>query len=298
MPIYTIILIEVFMSIWPEDLKNIRNLLKAPLLEADEERELLSRWSEKQDKKALEKIISSHVRMVVSMAHKSRSYNCSVTDLVQEGIAGLVEAANRFDSSKDVRFSVYGRIWAKLYMRNYVFNNWSLVKISGKVEHRNLFFNWNRLRSTSSLASDNVTKEEEDHILSELDVKEKDITYLAQRLSGPDISIDAPVSDSNQTTWAYCLSDDQAPQEDDLLKNFDYQAIRSNLNDALTILNPQEQTILKNHWLATPPQSLAEISKNMNMSKEGVRQIEKRAMRKLKPHLMHYAQSIQSFLDK
>ena len=113
-------------------------------------------------------------------------------------------------------------------------------------------------------------------MLSELDVKEKDITYLAQRLSGPDISIDAPISDANPTTWAYCLSDDQLPQEDDILKDFDYQTIRNNLDDALTILTTQEKDIVRSHWLATPPKSLAEISKTMNLSKEGVRQIEKK----------------------
>lgn len=278
------------------DLNGLYNVLSQPLLSENEEQELINRWLNQRDTESLNKLITAHIKMVVAMSVRMKRTHVSFMDLVYEGIAGITEAAHRFDPSKGARFSVYAKLWAKLYMRNYIFSNWSMVKISGKVEHRNLFFSWSRLRDATSLPSDSLSEEEIKRMTVELDVKPSDILYLESRFTSVDVSLDAPVSDDAQTTWVNCVSDSQAPNEDELLKHADHPNIKSALHDALTMLDEEERNIVQRHWLNTPPESLGEISQNLGLTKEHTRNIEKRALRKLKPFLMHHANNIHSYL--
>ena len=279
------------------DLGGLHAALQFPLLEEEDERTLVDNWIEYQDTESLNKLIVSHVKLVVAMAVKMRRPNMSFTDLVYEGIAGITEAAHRFDPSRGVRFSGYAKLWAKLYMRNYIFSNWSMVKIGGKVEYRNLFFSWSRLRDASSLSSDNISHEEMTRITAEMGVKTSDVMYLAGRFAGGDVSLDAPVSSEGSTTWLSVMSDAQAPDEDELLKQADFGCIQSALNDVLTMLTDEEREIVDCLWLRTPPESVAELSQRMGVTKESIRNVEKRALRKMKPHLMHYVNDIKAFLD-
>lgn len=278
------------------ELNGLHAALSVPILEEEDERALVHQWIESRDTESLNQLITAHVKLVVSMAMKMRRPHVSFSDLVYEGIAGITEAAHRFDPSKGVRFSGYAKLWAKLYMRNYIFGNWSVVKIGGKVEHRNLFFSWSRLRDAASLPSDALSQEEADRMSAELDVKPSDVEYLASRFAGGDVSLDAPIGDEGHATWLSCMSDTQAPGEDELLKEVDRIGIQSTLRDALGMLNTEEREIVVSHWLGSPPESITEMSQRMQVSKEHIRNVEKRALRKLRPYLMHYAKDIQSFL--
>lgn len=279
-----------------QDLNGLYEVLGQPILSEEEERQLVDLWLNQRDTGSLNKLITAHIKMVVAMSVRMKRTNVSFMDLVYEGIAGITEAAHRFDPSKGARFSVYAKLWAKLYMRNYIFSNWSMVKIGGKVEHRNLFFSWSRLRDASSLPSDSLTEEEITRMTTELDVKASDVLYLESRFAGMDVSLDAPVSGENQTTWVHYMGDSQAPGEDELLKRADHTAVKSALHDALTMLGDEERNIVQRHWLDTPPESLGEISHDLGLTKEHARNLEKRALRKLRPFLMHYANNIQSYL--
>lgn len=284
------------MSQHNQDLNGLYDALSHPILSEEEEQRLVTEWINKCDTDSLNKLIIAHVKMVVAMSVRMRRTHVSFMDLVYEGIAGITEAAHRFDPGKGARFSVYAKLWAKLYMRNYIFSNWSVVKIGGKVEHRNLFFSWSRLRDASSLPSDTITQTEIERMTTELDVKPSDVLYLASRFSGGDVSLDAPISAENPTTWINCVTDTQAPDEDALLKGIDHISIKSALDDALTTLADNERHIVQRHWLDTPPKSLGELSQDLGLSKEHIRNVEKRALRKLRPYLMHYANDIHSFL--
>lgn len=279
------------------ELNGLQAALSLPMLDEDNERILVKQWVHERDTESLNKLITSHVKLVVAMAAKMKRPHVSFADLVYEGIAGITEAAHRFDPEKGVRFSGYAKLWAKLYMRNYIFSNWSMVKIGGKVEHRNLFFSWSRLRNATSLACDAITEEETERMSTELDVKQADVLYLASRFAGGDVSLDAPIGGEGSMTWLNFMSDSQAPDEDELLKQVDHNIIQHALSDALTMLNAEEQEIVSCHWLQTPSESVNELSQRLGVSKEHVRNVEKRALRKLRPHLMHYLSDIKSFLD-
>lgn len=278
-----------------EELAGLHEALDLPLLSEEEEKNLIHRWVQSGDTNSLNKLIVSHTKLVVAMAFKMRRSSISLSDLIYEGIAGVTEAAHRFDPSKCVRFSGYAKLWAKLYMRNYIFENWSIVKIGGKVEHRNLFFSWGRLRDSSLLASDHLPKDEAERIALEMNAKAHDVMYLATRFSGGDVSLDAPVTSGTTTTWLNFISDSQALDEDDFLKQVDHSVIQHALRDALTMLTAEECKLIKRRWLDID-ETVVDDDQG-EVSKESLRNIEKRALRKLRPYLMYYANDIRAFLD-
>ena len=167
--------------------------MRAPYLERAEEHDLAVRWKETQDQHALHQITIAHMRLVISMASKFRHFGLSMGDLVQEGHVGLLEAAARFEPSRDVRFSTYATWWIRASMQDYVLRNWSIVRGGTSSAQKALFFNLRRLKARLSQGAGPLTdfairKE----ISAALGVSEDDVALMDSRLSGADTSLNAP----------------------------------------------------------------------------------------------------------
>ena len=171
--------------------------IAAPYLERDEEHALALRWKNQADEKAMHRLARAHMRLVIALAVRFRHYGLSLADLIQEGHVGLLEAAARFEPDRDVRFSTYATWWIRASMQNYVLHNWSIVRGGTSSAQKALFFNLRRLRAKLAQGGDSPTGTEVFSQIAEvLGVSRSDVEVMDARLSGPDVSLNAPVGDS------------------------------------------------------------------------------------------------------
>lgn len=266
----------------------IRAAMRAPYLSREEEHDLAVRWKEQGDQQALHQITTAHMRLVISMASKFRYFGLSTGDLIQEGHVGLLEAAARFEPDREVRFSTYATWWIRASMQDYILRNWSIVRGGTSSAQKALFFNLRRLRarlaqSAEPLPDDAIYRE----ISSALGVSEADVAMMDSRLSGPDTSLNTPVADESGSAdrMDFLISDDPLPDEiaEDVI---DIERRSEWLYDALGVLNPRELRIIKERRLQDEGATLESLGEKLGISKERVRQIETRAMEKLKSALV------------
>ncbi|GLS30423.1 RNA polymerase factor sigma-32 [Mesorhizobium albiziae] len=266
----------------------IRAAMKAPYLTREQEHELAVLWKEKGDQQALHEITTAHMRLVISMASKFRYFGLSTGDLVQEGHVGLLEAAARFEPDRDVRFSTYATWWIRASMQDYILRNWSIVRGGTSSAQKSLFFNLRRLRArlaqnSEPLPAGTLYRE----ISTALGVSEADVAMMDSRLSGPDTSLNAPVADDSGSSdrMDFLISDDPLPDEvaEDVI---DVERRSEWLYDALGVLNPRELKIIRERRLQDEGATLESLGEMLGISKERVRQIETRALEKLKSALM------------
>ena len=261
----------------------------ARYLERSEEHGLAVRWKDLHDQEALHQLTSSHMRLVISMAAKFRNYGLSMSDLIQEGHVGLLEAAARFEPEREVRFSTYATWWIRASIQDYILKNWSIVRGGTSSAQKALFFNLRRLRARLSQGNENrSTAELYGEIAQAIGVAVKDVATMDHRLSGPDTSLNAPVaSDDENSAGRMDFLVDSAPLPDEVAESRIDSDRRSRwLRQALTVLNPREQLIVRKRRLEEDTSTLEELGETLGISKERVRQIESRAMEKLKSSLI------------
>lgn len=266
----------------------IRAAMKAPYLAREEEHDLAVRWREEGDQQALHQITTAHMRLVISMASKFRYFGLSTGDLIQEGHVGLLEAAARFEPDRDVRFSTYATWWIRASMQDYILRNWSIVRGGTSSAQKALFFNLRRLRArltqgAEPLPDGAIYRE----ISSALGVSEEDVAMMDSRLSGPDTSLNAPVADDSGSAdrMDFLISEDPLPDEvaEDVI---DIERRTEWLYEALGVLNPRELKIIQERRLQDDGATLESLGTKLGISKERVRQIETRALEKLKSELV------------
>jgi len=267
----------------------IRNAMSAPYLEREEERDLAIRWKENKDQDALHRITASHMRLVISMAGRFRKFKLPMSDLVQEGYVGLLEAAARFDPDREVRFSTYASWWIRASMQDYILRNWSIVRGGTSSAQKSLFFNLRRLRS--KLAQEDETMSKADiyrEISTQLGVSATDVEFMDSRLSGSDSSLSASMNndESGTSTRMDFLVDDHPLQDEVVETTIDMERRVSWLHTALHALNERELHIIRERRLDDDGVTLEALGEKLGISKERVRQIESRAMEKLKLALL------------
>lgn len=266
----------------------VRAAMRAPYLKRDEERDLAERWRDKHDQQALNRITLSHMRLVIAMATKFRHFGLPVSDLVQEGHVGLLEAAARFEPERGVRFSTYATWWIRASMQDYILRNWSIVRGGTSSSQKALFFNLRRLRArlangTESLSGDALYKE----VSAALGVPEADVAMMDSRLSAPDSSLNAPLADESGSAERQDFLVDGEPLPDEVVGELiDLERRACWLNSVLSALNDRELRIIKQRRLREEGATLEELGLALGISKERVRQIEARAMEKLKAALI------------
>jgi RNA polymerase sigma-32 factor len=263
--------------------------MAAPYLERDEEYALACRWKHQADEKAMHELARAHMRLVIALAVRFRHYGLSLADLIQEGHVGLLEAAARFEPDREVRFSTYATWWIRAAMQNYILHNWSIVRGGTSSAQKALFFNLRRMRA--KLAQANGAAGDFDalcHIAGVLGVSYSDVECMDARLSGSDLSLNAPLGEDASAVpqdRMAMLVDDQPRPDEAVGLAIDTGRRRAWLREALDALSERERKILCARRLADEGATLEALGDRLGISKERVRQIENRAMEKLRAAL-------------
>ncbi|HSI39087.1 MAG TPA: RNA polymerase factor sigma-32 [Xanthobacteraceae bacterium] len=270
----------------------VRTAMREPFLARDEEHDLARRWAEARDTEALHKLIRSHMRLVLALAQRFRSYGLPMADLAQEGHVGLMEAATRFDPGRDVRFSTYATWWIRAAMQDYVLRNWSIVRGGTSSGQKALFFNLRRIRaqlerdhSESNAAGAAPTGTQmRQSIATAIGVRVEDVARMEMRLAGPDFSLNAPLgSDEPGGAERQDQLVDEGPLPDEQVSSdIDGERRSKWLQSALRALNEREMRVIRARRLAEEGTTLEALGARLGVSKERVRQIENRAIEKLR----------------
>ncbi len=260
----------------------IEEIHRIPLLEADEEFELARRSRQQEDRDAADRLVNSHLRLVVKVALSYRGYGLPIGDLVSEGNIGLMQAVERFDPDKGFRLATYAVWWIRAAIQQYIVRSNSLVKLGTTANQRKLFFNLRKAKSRISALDDGDMRPDQVELIAKrLGVSEQDVIEMNRRLSG-DVSLSAPVEESDSSSWQDLLADEAPSQERVLSDGEELAKGREALAEALALLNERERHIFVSRRLRDAPRKLEEIAGEFGVSRERVRQIEMRAFEKIR----------------
>ena len=270
-----------------------RDLLRAatvaPFLERNEERLLAVAWRERRDQTALHRLAGAHMRLVLALAARFRHYGLAVADLVQEGHIGLLEAAARFEPERDVRFSTYATWWFRASIQDYVLRNWSIVRGGTSSAQKALFFNLRRLRARLAQGSEKGNPSRAYQAIADtLGVSRADVELMDSRLGGGDASLNAQMVDAESSGASERMDFlvDERPLPDEMVEeSLDRDRRARWLTDALAVLNERELRIVRERRLSESLVTLESLGDELGISKERVRQIENRALGKLRKAL-------------
>ena len=256
-----------------------------PMLEADEEYMLARSFAERGDVDAAHKLVTSHLRLVAKIAMGYRGYGLPVADLISEGNLGMMHAVKKFDPDKGFRLATYAMWWIKASIQEYVLRSWSLVKIGTTASQKKLFFNLRRIKGQiGAIDRGDLKPEDVTHIADELNVSEKDVISMNQRMSGSDQSLNAPLATApgeEGGEWQDWLEDDRPDQEVLFAESEELDKRQALMAEAMQGLNEREVRIIEARRLAEPPLTLEELATEFGVSRERIRQIEVRAFEKL-----------------
>jgi RNA polymerase sigma-32 factor len=211
-----------------------------------------------------------------------------MSDLIQEGHVGLLEAAARFDPDREVRFSTYAAWWIKASIQDHVLRNWSIVRGGTSSTQKSLFFNLRRLRAKLTRGGEErINSDIYGKIAESIGVSVADVATMDARLSGPDLSLNTPMQDDESSAERMDFLPDESPLQDELVgERIDADRRVGWLRSALAVLSEREMNILRQRRLNDQAETLEALGTRLGISKERVRQIENRAMEKLKAALM------------
>ena len=264
----------------------VKAAMAARFLERDEERALAVSWRDRGDEAALHELASAHMRLVISLAARFRHYGLPIADLIQEGHVGLLEAAARFEPEREVRFSTYATWWIRASIQDYILRNWSIVRGGTSSAQKALFFNLRRLRAKLSQEGGAAARANMFATIAlAIGVSPADVELMDTRLSGSDVSLNAPVTDtdsSGQTERVEFLVDDKPLPDETVGEQIDGDRRIGWLREALKVLSERELRIVRERRLVEDAATLEALGDRLGISKERVRQIESRAMEKLR----------------
>ena len=264
----------------------IKNSLRSPLLEKNDERILIKKWLKKGDEKSLHQLTQSHMRLVISYAFKYKSYGLSVSDLIQEGCIGLMKAAERFDLNQDVRFSTYAGWWIRAAMQDFILKNWSLVKLASSSKQKSLFFTLRKLKhKIQNTEHGTVDFKTAQDLASNLQISTSDVINMDIKISQHEGSLNAKISDEGNNEFLDLIEDEDARPDDAVFSKEDKSFKKDLIYDSMKILNKREKIIIKNRYLSENRKTLDLLGKELKISKERVRQIENEAMIKMRIHI-------------
>ena len=255
--------------------------MKAPMLSREEEKKLAENWAFKDDKKSMHKIIRAYSKLVIAFAMKFKNYGLPVNDLVQEGHIGLMQAMSKFEPHREIRFSTYASWWIRSSIQDFVLKNWSIVRTGTTASQKALFFSLRRLKLELSKYSKNEL-EVRKKVAEKLNIKCSDVENMENRFLSEDKSLNAKVSDDYNQEFGSFLVDENSLGEPELVDRLDLTRKRSWFKVAMRELGIRESQIISLRHLNENPLTLEKLGELFNISKERVRQIENRAIKKLK----------------
>ena len=269
---------------------------KSKILEKKEEFYHIEQWREKRQSKSLQIILNSYLRLAVSYARKYKSYGLPLDDLIHEGVLGIMHALEKFDISKDFRLSTYASWWIRASIQDYILKNWSVVKTGSTASQKALFFNLRKIKQQISDASSDFMGQKEINQVSEmLNVKSFEIQNMESRLAGGDVFLNQKIDNDSENDLMSLLEDERANPEESF-ENFNDGKIKKDyLEQAISTLNDRERTIIKLRKLREKSITLDELGQMLKISKERVRQIETKALEKLKTTIVEISQQNKEF---
>ncbi len=257
-----------------------------PVLSEREERRLIRGWYDRGERGSYDALIGSHLRLVPKIAQKYVGYGVPLADLIGEGNLGLLQSAERFDPEKGFRFSTYARWWIKAAMLNYVLQTWSLIKVGNGAAKKRLFFNLRRAKQNLQPGGDRYLDDKNiDTLARHFQVSREDVIAMDLRMTAIDVSLHQPVPGSEDLTFGDVIAD-TAMDAEELLADEDEQNWHVRiLNDALERLDGREKDVVRRRYLSEEPTTLASIAAAYGLTAERVRQIEAKAIGKLRRHI-------------
>ncbi|MGY6634332.1 MAG: RNA polymerase factor sigma-32 [Alkalilacustris sp.] len=263
----------------------IRTTMASELLDAETERALALAWRDRRDEAALHRLISAYSRLAVSMAARFRRHGLPFEDLVQQANLGLMRAAEKFDPDNGARFSTYARWWIKASMQDFVMRNLSVVRTATNAAQKKLFFNLRRVQADldRAEAAGRSAAQMAPEIARTLDVPVAEVELMLGRMAGPDLSLNTPQGPSEDgREWVELIEDEGPAAEDVVLGRLEADRRRAALTRALMALPQRERRIVVARHLAEAPRTLTELGAQMGISKERVRQLEERALARMR----------------
>lgn len=260
------------------------NMVKnIPHLTPQEEYDLAVKVQKNHDLEAAEKLIKSNLFLVVATAFEYKGYGLPISDIISEGNIGLMKAVKKFDPDKGFKLSTYALWWIRATINEFVLSSWSLVKIGTQAAQKKLFFSLKKIKAKLGIYHDSdLTPTEVKDVANELDVSEDDVVEMNRRVS-KDSSLNKVISDDDSnTTESLNMLVAETPNSEEITADDEMRALRTKmLTEAMQSLNPREQLILTRRRLTETPATLDDLSVELKISKERVRQIENRALEKL-----------------
>jgi len=271
----------------PNVLGSLENYIQAvnrfPLLSAEQEHELAVRFRDEEDLEAARQLILSHLRLVVAIARGYLGYGLPHADLIQEGNIGLMKAVKRYDPDRGVRLVSFAVHWIKAEIHEFVLKNWRLVKVATTKAQRKLFFNLRSMKTGSnSLSADEVSA-----MATSLNVQQSDVREMETRMYGQDMALDASTDDDDDAfaPIAYLAAPNAEPTQHIEIAEREKLATEG-LGNALSSLDDRSRHIIEARWLNEEnPATLHDLAAIYSISAERVRQIEAKALQKLKAKL-------------
>ena len=251
-------------------------------LSADREFELAVKFKESGDVEAAHELVVSHLPFVVKIAFKYRHYMLPVQDLIQEGSIGLMKAVKRFDPYKGFRLVSFAVWWVKAYIKNFILKSWNLVKLGTTQAQRKLFF---RVGDIGQQKDEKSRSERIDKLAEELNVTSDDVIEVEARVKARDWSLDEPLGDDRHFTAMEMLEDKSDDQETRMMSLESDRDLCEATDKALRRLDERERFIVKKRFMDDSPWTLQRLGEHFGTSRERMRQIEKRALGKLKREL-------------
>ena len=271
--------------------KYINEIQKFPILTAEQEYEYATKWAHEHDNVAAEKLVASHLRLVVSVAYDFRNYGLPVSDLIASGNMGLMQALQKFDPERGFRFSTYAMFWIKAEIYETILNNWSIVKLGSSANQKRVFFNLTRAKRALGIMDNSLSDDQTKQIAEYLSVPESDVEHVATRMSARDVSLNAPMNtDSDSKDILSNMADTRVNIEEGIeqleFKRRGYELLRKHLAN----LPERDREILRARRLSDPAATLETLSQKYGISRERVRQIEERAFNKLRDAMLNDSQ--------
>ena len=262
----------------------LNEIKRFPILSADEELLLAKNYLEKGKSEAAHKLVTSHLRLVAKIAMQYRGYGLPVADLISEGNLGLMKAVKKFDPQRGCRLSTYAMWWIKASVTEYILRSWSLVKMGTMSAQKKLFFSLRKAkRKLNIIDAQTIDPEKTAKLAEQFSISEADITHLDRRITARDLSLNAPVSNSEEDSMEFIdILEDETPSPEVLVARTQETKFRQKyLKDAMLQLSERERHIFTERRLKEDPITLEKLGEHYGISRERIRQLENRAYTKV-----------------
>ena len=269
----------------------LSEIRKFPMLSKEEEFMLAKSWVEHEDSDAAEKMVTSHLRLVAKIAMGYRGYGLPMAEVVSEGNVGLMQAVKKFDPDKGFRLATYAMWWIRASIQEYILRSWSLVKLGTTAAQKKLFFNLRRIKGElNAIEEGDLRPDQVEEIATQLGVTEDEVISMNGRMSGGDVSLNAPIGGMDgDGEWQDWLEDESEGHATEIANRQEFDARMELLTKAMEGLNEREKHIIAERRLNDEPATLEDLSKVYNVSRERIRQIEVRAFEKLQKAMVKLA---------